>query len=1068
MPSLAFLSTLLLVTILSAQALAQPDDEPKQTGQVELIILASDGRPAAEAEVEVAQSGLGIPGQPPPPQVAHTNSAGLITFTCPTGVETFHVAAKGLGYGFTGLTEISAGQKVRAFLPPLAPWATLRGQIPPARLTPQTEILVRPRFGPGDDCKTKPDAKGRFDLQLPAGTWWVAATTGRQHTAHIPGEVTVFPGQTLTLPEMQTDPVALPEESASEPKKQHSWKETHPDMVWVSGTIRDAAGHPLPDASVCAVAVYDSGLRMGEMVHATTTDSAGHYSITGTGNLSAFAASLVAYAPGRCPTWTWLPPRSDWEHAPWNEPKPAKDQAPAPTIDLVLTDQGGTLEVETFRDGRPMPDAVVTLHLAGVNLRDIWARGGGNVSERQAVEQAVSPTGTSDAAGLVRFERLIPGLYQVTAAPAGQRSTGFGPPFPQEPSISGAAEGIPVRLGALTRHRLALGPHPANIPVRVLRTDGQPLVLEPTGAPPRNNVPFSYSHVGSAVGWNTWFGLDADGRGSFGPPGCGLCQLVFKYCDGSIKRMAVGELPYYQASGFVAASPRLNTSFAVEFTAAPVVPAKVTVKLLDADGRPLRGTVEIGGLPGQPVMVGSAGPDGAVRFEGLRTEQYKVYGFVPDLAPIIYGEDDAPLPDETILHRGFALLPEPLTPQPNSDTTVILKARPVGYIRGLLRPPPGRSAATYAVYPDGPDSAWSHYQTSTGQFVAGPFAPGRATLRIVEQPGYRPLTHREVTVQAGQITQLELEPPPAPASVAPTNPQVTMMTMGSGIQSLGQGQAALRGSVKMPDGRTPAFGAQVYFFNEGSNRPSGMGLVDPAGAIQAHGTWMPGSGDAASPTASLGSVVLALLPGTCGAVLATPAPGQPLQLTLPEPRQLKGIVTIAGTASGVRAGQIRILAASQGHGRFDPLLSVQADADADGKYLLAGLTPGTYQVQAVLDDLWLSPSTMITVGDKELPGLDLDIGAPGCATVVLLADSAGRPVVGRSITIDRQAGPLSQMCWPAQWTSDGAGRIYIPTLEVGRHTIHLQPGGMSYEFTVLPASASAPTELKLTVPAQAK
>lgn len=71
------------------------------------------------------------------------------------------------------------------------------------------------------------------------------------------------------------------------------------------------------------------------------------------------------------------------------------------------------------------------------------------------------------------------------------------------------------------------------------------------------------------------------------------------------------------------------------------------------------------------------------------------------------------------------------------------------------------------------------------------------------------------------------------------------------------------------------------------------------------------------------------------------------------------------------------MAAYEGQERLKKLLSVQATGDAGGDYVLAGLSPCTYNVQAALDDIWLSDTTTITVGDGKLADVDLNIGKPG-------------------------------------------------------------------------------------------
>ncbi|MFO0850960.1 MAG: carboxypeptidase-like regulatory domain-containing protein [Gemmataceae bacterium] len=54
-----------------------------------------------------------------------------------------------------------------------------------------------------------------------------------------------------------------------------------------------------------------------------------------------------------------------------------------------------------------------------------------------------------------------------------------------------------------------------------------------------------------------------------------------------------------------------------------------------------------------------------------------------------------------------------------------------------------------------------------------------------------------------------------------------------------------------------------------------------------------------------------------------------------------------------------------------------------------------------------------------------------------VVDAAGRPLPGRTVTVDRPHGPLSAALWPAGWTTDGAGRVDVPALEAGRHQIRV-------------------------------
>jgi hypothetical protein len=160
---------------------------------------------------------------------------------------------------------------------------------------------------------------------------------------------------------------------------------------------------------------------------------------------------------------------------------------------------------------------------------------------------------------------------------------------------------------------------------------------------------------------------------------------------------------------------------------------------------------------------------------------------------------------------------------------------------------------------------------------------------------------------------------------------------------------------------------------------------------------------------------------------------------------------IGGVAPSNRLGTVQILAAYQGKSPFSSALNVTTTADADGRFTLAGLTPGTYLIQASLDEIWLSQQIEVRVAATRTKSVRLLIPLPGAPVRVRLVDSAGNPVMDKSIMIER-TGPLAVL-WPQQWTSDSTGTIYIPTLESGRHTIRIAGSSMSLKVDVphLPA-----------------
>ena len=121
------------------------------------------------------------------------------------------------------------------------------------------------------------------------------------------------------------------------------------------------------------------------------------------------------------------------------------------------------------------------------------------------------------------------------------------------------------------------------------------------------------------------------------------------------------------------------------------------------------------------------------------------------------------------------------------------------------------------------------------------------------------------------------------------------------------------------------------------------------------------------------------------------------------------------------------------NGLLNAALSIETTADAEGNFILAGLTPGNYHVQAALDDIWMSPVTVIRIGDEMLPPLHIAIPAPGAPVQMRIVCCDGKPDVGRAVKLNR-SGPLSHL-WPEELRSDGAGLIYIPTMESGVHIL---------------------------------
>jgi hypothetical protein len=440
------------------------------------------------------------------------------------------------------------------------------------------------------------------------------------------------------------------------------------------------------------------------------------------------------------------------------------------------------------------------------------------------------------------------------------------------------------------------------------------------------------------------------------------------------------------------------------------------------------------------------------------TWHYLVKGFIAGTKSVKLGDRDEPLPSDDQLRDQVAVLWEPVTTKPNTVQRVALRAQPVGYVLGVVRPPAGRKPRDYIIFLSGSGAnrgAELHYQPNTGQFVAGPFAPGKAVLRVWLGHAL-PCCEKEVVINAGKVTNMEIIPPIVEAPQTCNWEELLV-----GLAPNESWAERLNGSVFLSDGSTPAFGAFVLLFDKWQWKPAIGGVTDALGRIRARNFLWRSEYEGET---SEGPVVVPWLPGANGASMV-PLERKPteLRIVLPPCIIIRGKVTVGGAAPRDRAAQVRVLAACEDRGRLNEILSVDTTAQADGSFELAGLTPGKYRVQASLDGMWLSESVALEAGQRQIPRLTLAIGAPGAPVRLKLMDVAGKPLAGKAVTLDRPDGPLTKALWPEEWVADGAGEIYIPSLETGKHKVRVEGTEIIREFAVLPLPTEKETIVAVTV-----
>jgi hypothetical protein len=846
-------------------------------------------------------------------------------------------------------------------------------------------------------------------------------------------------------------------------------------ITWISGTVRDQAGHPVRNATVYAVASFQGAIRRYELINKTETDADGYYEMKGAGGLESFSATMIATAPGFASAWAWPEfPSIAGSAADLHQPPPEP-----PAQDFVLPAHDGSLDVTVLQNGKPVSGAEVAAYLEGANLRQVWARG--DYRARAAVEEAADPTATTDAAGKVRFEHLLPGRYTVYATSGtveSIRSTamGLGPSSKDE---TAEAVGIPVRMKEAAKFTVALFAHPTSATFRIADDEGKPV----------SGTAATVFGPGNTLQLSTSTSLNPEGVGSIRFDHGGFWSLRVRHRDIPIRSFPI-YAPFEEAGGTLALSAMLDGSPAPLFTSYRVLPGSLRVDIQDERGKPISANVQVIRFS-SPVASATTDSSGTILFENLYTadqvgtlsDNYFLKVTPTDPAcefPARLGKADDPFPSRQLLNSVSVFISQKfweqrLPLQLNTETHLVIHPTTVRYVEGTL------SSSGNPGSPVGPWRLWLgqdglkyggaiRVESATGKFVAGPFPSGPAMIAFwnsannheatatvdVDTNGTAPL-HFDIdadkAVQSYLAAQSKtVSPAQVKSEVVPSDASLGM----GGIVAHYRAGHLLSGEVFLADGVTPALGAQVFYYEADRPAPSLFAMSDAHGDLYPRGQWT--SANTALPFISNQAVqgkhpamLIAFLPGTTGATIQPGGlrPDVPVRLILPPSITVRGDVRVAGRRPTAVHGTIHVLAYYKSSvDATVPALSVTTTADVDGHFTLSGLTPGDYILQAALDDIWLSPPRPLHLSPHKMPTMQLNIAAPGVPVQIDLIDGAGKPAKGASLTLDR-IGPLAGL-WPQTWLADGAGRIYIPTLEVGKHRLRTAGNAKDVELKVPP------------------
>ncbi|QEH35295.1 Nickel uptake substrate-specific transmembrane region [Aquisphaera giovannonii] len=998
--------------------------ECPEPGEVDVLVRGVDGKPLAARAVQVVPDAVTFQSVGPANArfTGRTDASGHLRMRWFEGSRQLRVTVPGEGTCSTPTFHVAPGKIVTVEALPMTRLGSISGRLAPKLAGPGIGVVLDPEVQQPTPC----DAGGRFEIRdLPPGRYLLRLTKGNQGVRS--GQVTVWlaPGGKVDGLVFDEIPPPTPEGIEQERKFLEQLNGRHgpdaKDELWVEGTVRDAAGRPLAGVDVFVRTAFHGGIRMYEDVRRTATDARGHYAISGPIHGFVEGLVVVAKAKGRPPAVANAEARST------RNDRPAK-------LDLTLAEVGGSASVAVIKDGKPLAGSTVRLEAEGganIHFGFGWARAAGGAA-RTALDAVLAPAAETGRDGVAHFAELLPGLYTARS--------------------DGPAHGLAVSPGREAKATLSPAPGRLDVRFQVVRPDGRPVSGQ--------DVSLQFG-LGGQPNWSTSLKLDEDGAGSHWFESAGLWTIVVRFRDAPVNSFPIDEPPYYEAEAQVPLSPSLGASGPIRLVGARREPrsASLLVRLLDADGRPARGAVEFAGA------IGSTDERGEIRFEGLPgpTSGGKQFasGHIEGPTPPPWSTAGQ-MPADDALRGRFTLVPgAEVTIVLGREETLELRARPLGYIRGKLRPAEGRSSRDYAITPWYDtrvlEPNW-RYEPATGEFLAGPFPGGPATLQLsarMPDGSYQNCGRQVVEVVPGDVAHVELRPGELEAADRRAARQQVMLGMGGLAVNPGTPEAAPT-TVLLPDGVTPAFAAQAILYVPDQEQPASHGISDASGRLTWRGMWSYGSqGDRPKIGLVDRPTLVVSLPGRHGATIVPLEEGPAPRVVLPPAIEAEGTVTIGGRPPSDDGSRIRVVAAYQGRGVLDSALGLATTAGPDGRFTFAGLTPGRYRVQAARDGIWISKTVEVVVEPgKVTPPLSLDIPPPGEPVTLEFVDRAGKPLAGESFTLARPEGPFAGLR-PTTLRANASGRLTLLGLEAGAHSVSIAGTMEAQTFQVGEATGRA-------------
>ncbi|MEO7717423.1 MAG: carboxypeptidase-like regulatory domain-containing protein, partial [Capsulimonas sp.] len=692
-------------------------------------------------------------------------------------------------------------------------------------------------------------------------------------------------------------------------------------------------------------------------------------------------------------------------------PLPSGVSEPEMHIDLVIPMAHPLLAVRVLQNGAPLSSAIVQMT---PSLRtDLFGHPSlDKPSPALDLDRLLNLDSQTGADGVARFTNMGPGIWNLHVASEDPISY---------PSFRKMA---PFGSGAMDRQVTILPDGPPQMLTIKLPAPFAPLMFKPLGDLPEGvslsgrmfSTPVASWDKGDEI--RVEWGNDGLAKASLAT---GLHLLTVQVPE-AWTQWRVG--PDDEGSALIAMSPAMLRK------SPPVIRMKrygvnrVTVTVTDAAGKPMRGwvTLALYASNDRDSYSGSTDTRGCVVFDDLLPGTYSVTAATPGEEMLALGSDDDPLPPDSALRERSMFVSPLVTVTGDREIAVTMAQQPAGYVRGRIALPPSETLESSLGGFTSYTGAQYRIDDKTGELIGGPL-PGRtASLSISlsrKRDGKFLFTRQKVdfVVRPGEVTR-RLDPIP----------------LGDPDDLI---EAPVFGSIMQYDGVTPAWGAQAALLPPSIFVGAQHLEVNPLGRLRSTGSQfsLSWSNQSTDSQGSRTPLLAAWLPGVSGVVYAPYVKGKAVRLVLPPPITIRGRVTVAGKSISSLTSQFQIKAKFQGSDWSGTLCDVKAFAESDGSFMLLGLTPGAYKIQAARDGIWLSQSQMLVVRKGEEPNLKFDIPAAGAPVVLKFVDASDAPLTDQIVELRRPSGPLADALWPKSLTTDSAGMLRLEGLEAGRQTV---------------------------------